>query len=177
MRKVIIDSNVLLVADNLHDDISSQCVINCVNFLEGITDSGTVVIDNSWIMLTEYQRKTKPSQPKHAGDVFLKWLHQNKGNATRVEQVAVTEKSPQIFNEFPDPDNQLDFDSDDRIFVAVANAHPEKPPIVQAADCKWLDWWRAFLEHDVEIDFICKDDVAEFYKRKFPHKELPEFPN
>jgi hypothetical protein len=71
------------------------------------------------------------------------------------------------FTNFPDDTELANFDEPDRKFVAVAAAHPKHPPILQAADSKWLDWEAALNRHCVEVDFICKADIQRFHQRKF----------
>jgi hypothetical protein len=66
------------------------------------------------------------------------------------------------------------FDAPDRKFAAVANAHPKKPLILQAADCKWLDWYGDLEEAGIQVNFICRTDVLRFYEKKFPHKPRPK---
>lgn len=172
--KVVIDTNVLLVANGKHKDVSAECQIECIKWLDKIKNHGVVVIDDGYRILGEYLHKTKPNQPKGVGDTFLKLLLQRQANNKYVEAVNIngTDK----FKEFPDAVLQDAFDPPDRKFVAVANTHVEKPPILQAADCKWLDWWQALNQHDVKVEFICKKDVCKFYKTKFPHKPEPQLP-
>lgn len=173
--KAVIDTNVLLVANEQHADISPDCVIQCVEYLRKIQDSGVVVIDDEFRILEEYQHKTNLKQPKGAGDVFLKWLLRNR-SSRYVEQVQLNEVQPDHFSEFPDAELEPAFDPPDRKFVAVASAHPDKPPIWQAADCKWLDWWPALRQHGVNIEFLCPEDACRFYRSKFPGKPVPSLP-
>lgn len=105
--------------------------------------SGITVIDDGYRILGEYQHKTSLNPPKGVGDIFLKWLLREAGSTKRVEQVSLTETTENFFAEFPDPVLEGKFDAPDRKFAAVAHVHAEKPPIWQAADCKWLDWWPA----------------------------------
>jgi len=174
--KAVIDTNVLLVANGQHDDVSLNCMIECVRRLQAMQKSGITVIDDGFRILGEYQNKTYPNQPKGVGDVFLKWLLQNQSNAARVELVALTETANNCFLEFPDPSLEPNFDVPDRKFAAVANAHPHKPPVWQAADCKWLDWWPSLQEKGVKVDFLCPDDACSFYCNKFPNNPLPALP-
>jgi hypothetical protein len=171
--KVVIDTNVLLVANGQHADISTDCVTECVYRLLAIEKTGVVVIDESFLILGEYQQKTRLNPPKGVGDVFLKWLLRQVGNATWVEQVKLTETAENCFVEFPDPTLELAFDAPDRKFAAVAYAHPDKPHIWQAADCKWLDWTGALQKKGVHVEFLCLDDACDFYRNKFPNKPLP----
>lgn len=114
--------------------------------------------------------------PKGVGDLFLKWLMRNAGNSARVEQLTLTEVAEHCFAEFPDSALELVFDASDRKFAAVAHAHPAKPPVWQAADCKWLDWWQPLKAKGISVDFLCPDDACKFYRKKFPKKPRPLMP-
>jgi len=71
------------------------------------------------------------------------------------------------FEEFPaDQALEDDFDPDDRKFVAVANAHPEKPPILEAADSKWLGWEAKLALHGIRLEFLCRDELEAIRERK-----------
>jgi hypothetical protein len=171
---VVIDTNVLLIANRSHNAVSPKCVAECAERLQQIKVAGVVVIDSGWRILGEYAQKTRPNQPKGAGDVFLKWLLQNRTNRQRVHQVTITEvpKTAQ-FAEFPDQALQAEFDPADRKFAAVANAHADRPPILQAGDCKWVDWSERLALAGVRVEFLCKEDVCRFYLAKFPDKQAP----
>lgn len=174
--KVVIDTNVLLVANQQHADVSDACVESCVRRLQAMKDNGVVVIDDGYRILGEYQQKTRLNPPKGVGDVFLKWLLREVGNPKRVEQVALTEHSPDCFEEFPDPLLETQFDPSDRKFAAVAHAHHAKPPIWQAADSKWLNWWERLQAKGVAVEFLCPEDVCQFFHSKFPGKPVPALP-
>lgn len=177
MGKVVIDTNVLLVANQQHAEVSPECIAQCVLHLQAIQGGrGIVVVDDGFRILGEYQHKTRLNPPKGVGDVFLKWLLRNAGNSKYVNQVRITELAKNEFAEFPGSALQPRFDAPDRKFAAVANAHPQKPPIWQAADCKWLDWWRELAAAGVQVEFLCSDDACRFYQNKFPGQALPELP-
>lgn len=173
---VVVDTNVLLVANGRHADVSPDCVETCVQRLLDLQAGGTVVVDDGFRILGEYHHKTQLNPPKGVGDVFLKWLLRNVGNPQRVHTVAITEPAADRFDEFPDATLQDDFDPPDRKFAAVANAHPDKPPILQAADCKWLDWWAALAAQGVAVEFLCPTDACRFYANKFPTRPTPALP-
>lgn len=177
MNKAVIDTNVLLVANNKHDEASPECVIASTQRLQAMQKSGVTVIDDAFRILGEYQHKTQPNAPKGVGDVFLKWLLRSRANPQRVHQVPITETAEDEFEEFPDHELQQSFDPPDRKFVAVANAHPDKPPVLQAVDCKWLDWWPALEKQGVQIQFLCPDDACRYYRNKFPAKPVPDLPD
>jgi hypothetical protein len=173
--KAVIDTNVLLVANGQHPDVSEDCVMECVTRLQSMQRAGIVVIDDGHRLLGEYLHKTSLNPPKGVGDIFLKWLLRQAGTA-QVEQVTLNESAQDRFAEFPDPALEPLFDAPDRKFAAVANAHPDKPTIWQATDCKWLDWWHALQAKGIKVDFLCPADVCSYYKNKFPEHPAPKLP-
>ena len=66
------------------------------------------------------------------------------------------------FDEFPDDPALKRFDEDDRKFIAVARAHPDKPPILQAVDSKWLNFRDALHQKGVRVEDLCPEDVQRF---------------
>lgn len=176
MRRAVIDTNVLLVANDNHEGVSEQCIIACIETIGEIRRRGVVVIDDEWKILGEYHHKLNPNkgQPE-PGDAFLKWLLQRQANPAHVAQVSVTESAPDWFEEFPDHDLQMKFDPPDRKFIAVAASDGGNPHVFQAADCKWLSWWPQLTEVGVRFRFVCLEDVKRFYRGKFdgPIPELP----
>ena len=174
--KAVIDTNVLLVANGQHPDVSAACVATCVERLQTMQAEGTVVLDNGHRILGEYLHKTQANRPRGVGDLFLKWLLRNEANPQRVEQVTLTETGEGGFAEFPGAELQEHFDPSDRKFAAVAHAHPDHPPIWQAADSKWLDWWPALAAGGVRVDFLCPQDACRFHHDKFPGQPTPALP-
>lgn len=176
MTTVVIDTNVLLVAEGQHEDISDTCRKACTNSLTTIRENNVVVLDDGYRILNEYQNKIDTKRGKGVGAAFLKWLFQNLANPRHVQQVHVNESKADQFKEFPLTALESQFDRSDRKFPAVANAHPAKPPILQAADCKWLDWWKTLEAAGIRVEFVCLDDVKRFYEKKFPSKQKPIHP-
>jgi hypothetical protein len=174
--KAIIDTNVLRVASGQHAEASPDCVAQCVQHLLAMKRSGITVIDDGYRILREYLKNPALMKTNAVGGQFLKWLLQNQGNPVRVEQVSLTETAEDCFAEFPEPALEPIFDAPDRKFAAVAHAHPDKPPVWQATDCKWLDWWPALAVRGVRVEFLCPTDVCRFHTAKFPESPTPELP-
>jgi hypothetical protein len=172
VKKVVVDTNILLVANGQHQDISLDCEDECIHLLTRLQKHGVTVLDDDFRILGEYQHKTSLNPPKGVGDVFLKFLLREQGNQKRVEQVTITEVSTNIFKEFPDNNLQPQFDAPDRKFAAVANAHPDKPPILQAADCKWLD---SFVLR-MPVNFIPTSFQASPFRLCQRNNEIPRRP-
>jgi len=163
----IIDTNVILVANDQHSDVGPDCVIACALRLQAIMSGQRIALDEDREILREYQNKTSPNTPKRVGDAFVKWALQNNANPKRCDLVVLTPHDDRGYDSFPE-DTRLDnFDPPDRKFVAVAAAHEEHPTILQAADSKWLDWEPALQEHGISVEFLCPADIKRFHDNKF----------
>ena len=109
-----------------------------------------------------------PNGSPTPGNAFLKWLLQ----AQQITWVTITPTNAESnkFAEFPPDDGLVNsFDPEDRKFVAVANAHPDKPPILESADSKWLGWENQLKAHGINVEMICRRELEEIHKRKTNH--------
>ncbi len=163
---VVVDTNVILVANRQHKDVSEACVAACAARLAAIMHDGRVAIDDGYRILGEYQNKTNPNAGRRAGDIFLKWLLRNNANAARCDRVPLLDHPERGFESFPNEARLASFDPPDRKFVAVAAAHGDKPSILQAADSKWLGWKAALAAYGVTVEFLCPADIAGFDSNK-----------
>lgn len=167
MSAAVVDTNVILVANGQHQDVSPECVKCCALALDELMRQGKLVLDDQFRIVGEYLHKTQPKKGSRPGDAFVKWALRNRDNVARVDVVSLQEHPERGFETFPDDAELARFDEPDRKFVAVANAHPDKPPVLQAADSKWLDWSAALKRHGVSVEFLCESDIARFHKNKF----------
>ena len=157
---VIVDTNVAVVANGQSPQASSNCIDTCIHRIEGIIrGEEKLVLDNGWIILGEYLRNLRSSGEPGAGDRLLRWVLANKDKLCDLVPITPINGSENEFEEFPDDPALNDFDPDDRKFIAVARAHPESPPILQAVDSGWWDFRDAFRRHGVTVAFICEDDI------------------
>jgi hypothetical protein len=169
MSAVVIDTNVLLVADGQGKHMSDACRIECEARLKGVQANEQTVLDEGWHILGEYHHKLNPNQSPTPGSAFIKWLLQRQGMQQHVSWVSITSTNAEKtkFAEFP-PDAALEeaFDPADRKFVAAANAHAEKPPILESADSKWLGWEANLGVHGIRLEILCRCELEEIRKRK-----------
>ena len=160
---VVVDTNVVVVANGRSEQASSDCVETCGERLEEIMRGEVkLVLDNRWIILREYMQNLQ-SNGADVGDRFLGWILVNKDTQCDLISIAPVDGSENEFEEFPDDPALEGFDPDDRKFIAVACAHPEKPPILQAVDSQWWDFRDAFRRNGVTVEFICKDDIQRLH--------------
>jgi len=167
--KFVVDTNVAVVANGKSDQASPECVSTCAVRLRELMRKGRLVLDDGRRILREYMANIGRSggQPM-PGDAFLKWVHTNYSNPERCELVQITPRnsSETDFVEFPDDPQLSNFDKNDRKFVAVAAAHPDKPPILQAVDTKWWEMKEPLRRAGITVDFLCEKDVRSILHRK-----------
>ena len=166
---VIVDTNVPLVAKGL-SDASDECVALCVEELERILDGERcVVLDMGDRILEEYMHQLSFSGQPTVGDAFLKWLFSNQAVEGCCEKVEITvlSEEEQLFQEFPTDPALATFDRSDRKFVAVACAHPSRPPILQATDAKWVGWAVPLSRAGIQVQFVCEHEIRAKYAENF----------
>ena len=173
MDAVIVDTNVIVIANDADDDDRRDCRERCQDRLMQIRfDGEKVVVDDERRILEEYERNADPNTKKGIGDLFVKRLLQNLGNPDICPVVHITplNENETDFEEFPTDDALSDFDPDDRKFIAVAIAYEDvyqqKASLLQAADSQWYGFREALAKNGLIIEFICEDYIRYLYERR-----------
>lgn len=169
MGTVILDTNVIVIANGMSPQASCDCVRRCWERLDQILKgSEKVVLDYEEQILGEYRRNLKEGGrlQRRRGDLFLQWLKRNQWNPEKCSLVHITSLAGNgtDFAEFPDEDKSLrKFHKKDRKFIAVALAHQqdvgETPTILLAIDKGWLPFMDALATHGVNVDLICEENI------------------
>ena len=164
----VVDTNVAVVADRRGAE-SYGCASSCGKALLNIRSSGVLILDQGRKIITEYFKRCTPFGQPGLGSAFVKWAHDNQGRPDLVQAIRITPRPDDAndFEEFPRHDGLADFDPSDRKFVAVANAHPDRPSILQATDSKWWRCKHALLDCDIRVEFLCPNEIKKVYQRKF----------
>jgi len=155
----VVDTNVPVLANERAVDVL-QCAAACAQALNEITKFGLLVLDDGDQIFAEYKRYPKFSGQPGAGDIFFKWLSDNRYKPDRVAQVPLVQDPalPGEFAVFPEDPALATFDHSDRKFVAVVLTHPEKPPVLNATDSDWWDYREALHTHGVKVRFVCGEE-------------------
>lgn len=169
-NKCLVDTNVPKTANLATNpaEIPSElttCVLNCVEAIEHVVKNGGLVIDSGDEIFSEYRQNLSMSGQPGIGDRFMKWVHDNRWKFPDEDRVPIT-KNNDSYNEFPRYIGLSDFDRSDKKFIAVANAHPQKPPVLQATDSKWWGWKDALVQVGIIVNFLCPDYVKAKYVEK-----------
>jgi hypothetical protein len=146
-------------------DVPNECILECIRQIQNITRNGGLVIDDAGEIFNEYISNLSLSGQPGVGDSFAKWVHDHQWNPKNVDRVAIS-KNGNSYDEFPCHEGLNNFDNSDRKFVAVANGHPAKPPILQATDSKWWGWNDALTEVGITVLFLCPAYAEAKYTEK-----------
>jgi len=170
-KKCLVDTNVPINANlatnpDPGSDVPDECVLACVEAIDHVIKKGGLVLDSNDEIFTEYRSNLSLSGQPGVGDGFMKWVHDNRWQFPDVDRVTIT-KNGNSYDEFPEHDGLTQFDNSDRKFIAAANAHPAKPPVLQATDSKWWGWKDALQEVGITVRFLCSDYVESKYQEKF----------
>jgi hypothetical protein len=169
-RKCLVDTNVPKTANlathpDPFSDVSETCVLACIEAVEHVIKKRGLIIDAGDEIFDEYRQQVSMKGQPGVGDRFMKWVHDNRWSLPASQRVTVT-KNGDSYDEFPVHGGLKDFDKSDRKFVAVANAHPDKPPILQATDSKWWGWKDSLAEVGIAVTFLCPEYVEAKYAEK-----------
>lgn len=168
-KKCLVDTNVPINANlandpaNIPDELVA-CVENCRVAIDHVMKN-KFVIDSGDEIFVEYLNNLSLSGCKGVGNAFMKWVNDHRHNPEYCDRVAIR-RNGNSYDEFPTHDGLNNFDKSDRKFVAAANAHVEKPPILQATDSKWWGWKDALGEVGITVQFLCPEYVEAKYAEK-----------
>lgn len=169
---VIIDTNVICEAGKTnyetYDALAVRCAEKCTDFIFKFINSpaSRLALDTNWEIVKEYQRNISGSGQPTLADSFMRWLYTYLAKIPMEDLVNIQKQNEDSYGMFPADDRLASFDPPDRKFVALANAHPSHPPIVQGTDCKWWGFKDIFKEYGIEIHFLCEDYIKEAFQRK-----------
>ena len=159
MAEVIIDTNVLAVAEGMHASASDSCRAACVGLLKRVEEGTVVVADTGDLILSQYVQAMEAANTAGIGVKLAKrlWRERNGGIVCRQVEITQSEAPESGFGEVPEI--LQDFDDDDLMFVAVARADPENSPLYQALDEQWWERRNDFLAGGVDLQFLCSPDL------------------
>lgn len=156
-----IDENVIAVANDagrvsrgeqlLCPQADDECRLACIEALYEATQTGTVLLDDAGLILTYYRRKASMSGQPGTGDAFLMSVYRNSYNPHRVQRVSL----PQVHGwGLPQAFVDSGFDTDDMIYIALADAAPPAR-VINAVDSDYTEFGGAIAGLGVEVLQLC----------------------
>jgi hypothetical protein len=157
MGSNIIETNILIVANQPNHEAGEDCHAACRRFLfDIIQQQRRIAIDFEGHIFREYFTHANLKGQPGLGDMFFRWLHERQGFEHIVEQVPIDAIDlPEALN---------GFDKSDLKFVQTATGCRHKPAIIHnATDSDWLFFEQTtarkmYLEQaEVSINQLCPE--------------------
>lgn len=169
-KKCLVDTNVpktanLAIQPDPDSDVPDICVRACIEAVRHVIKNRGLVIDAGDEIFDEYRHQLSMKGQPGMGDLFMKWVHDNRWGLPEVDRVTIT-KNGDSYDQFPSHKGLESFDRSDRKFVAVANGHSKKPPILQATDSKWWGWKESLAKVGITVFFLCPEYAEAKYAEK-----------
>ena len=133
--RVVVDTNVLIVANRNNKETDSDCERACIEaLLEATRGKRITLLDTSNLIMDEYSTHCRYRREPGVGDMFFKFLYDHQwSEESTIEQVAIQETLDKDGGFANLPPNDLD--PNDRKFLAVAKAGDGR--VVNATDSDW----------------------------------------
>jgi hypothetical protein len=157
MRAAVVDTNVLIVANEGSEHATPECILASIDALSALRRSGLVALDDHFLILDEYRRHVSLGGQPGVGDGFLRHLYDNLYNCAVCRLVMITPIEDGSFAEFPSDQRLARFDRDDRKFVVVALCCEPIAEILNATDTDWWNYREALGLNGVDVRFLCPD--------------------
>jgi hypothetical protein len=157
MRAAVVDTNVLIVANEASDHVEIDCVLAAIDALSALRRSGIVALDDGFLILDEYREHASLAGQPGVGDEFLRHLYDNLYNEAACRLIKITTVEDHTFEEFPTDERLANFDRNDRKFVAVALGCEPIAEVLNATDTDWWHHREALEDHGIEVRFLCSE--------------------
>ena len=168
-NKCIVDTNVLIMANEdvaCADKDALECIEACCNEIENICCYGKLILDTDGEIENEYRKHLRPEGSPGLGDYFYKWVHDYGYNPQYCLRLKIN-KVGNSYREFPEDEDLSTFDLSDRKFVALACVDNKEAIILEAKDCKWLNFKEIFTRLQIKVRFINENYLRKIYRKKF----------
>lgn len=147
---VIIDTNVLVVANGQNDHVSQDCSDACVEFVAQVCRDKHVILDADDEVRKEYAGVLKTARPYGIGAMLLFQILQQR----RVKLVEIIRSVEGNYVDFPIDPALASFDRSDRKFAALGKK--TRVPVTNAADSDWKKFERPLRLHGIHVIQLCK---------------------
>jgi len=138
MSEVIVDTNVVVIANRQNVAVRESCADACVVFLSIAQSQHIILVDLGDEIRAEYARALRTGRPYQLGAQFLIHVLQHQHNTTRVKRVQLAKTAGGDFADFPEAPELAGFDRSDRKFAALSRK--TGVPVTNAIDSDWADY-------------------------------------
>lgn len=153
MTDVIIDTNVVVVANRQNPDVRENCIDACRKFLSTAHSDCVVLIDNDDEIKKEYLAGIDLKKSHELGARFVFHLLQNQYNEKHFRRIKLFKDDGNNYIVFPGIPALINFDQSDRKFAALALK--EQTPVTNATDSDWAHFRAPLADNGIEVNFLC----------------------
>ncbi len=152
---LVVDTNVLKVAEGLHPNASDACRAACIELLRRLEAGAIAGVDSAGEITTEYIVSLREAKTAGLGVKMAKRLHRRRRDVAVCREVELTpiDEPPGSYEEVPE--SLRDFDIDDQKFLGVAAADEGRPQVFTAVDNEWWERKQHFVDAGLDIQFLC----------------------
>src|SRR5438552_2682385 len=129
---VVVDTNVLAVAEGMNDSASPECVLACRTLLRRISEGLQIGVDTGDLVLREYIDALSASRSAGIGVKLARLLWRTRYDTRVCHRVSLTDTDPPPGSFAEVPAGLRDIDVDDHKFIAVSVAEGTPRPLFQA---------------------------------------------
>ncbi|WP_373212751.1 hypothetical protein [Ruminococcus sp. 5_1_39BFAA] len=169
MNRIILDTNVPAKASVAPDSCPNEELKMqraCMEYVGKLTmgQEKKLVLDLGHEIWKEYHNNV--CKDSNMGKLFFRWLYNYYAAILPQDHIKLDKDENGQYVDYPYDSETKEFDESDKKFVALANAHAEKPPIIEAADGKWLGYEEAFAKYGIHIEFLDREYAQKMYEQK-----------
>lgn len=166
----VIDTNVPVMAGksvSQLDPSELECALACLNFLRSLMsrEENRIAVDLDYYIIKEYKDNLEKREHGNGfSNEFLKWTYA----CIKADESPLTKlnKVGESYLEYPTNELLDKFDPSDKKFIALSNAHPQNPPIVEGSDCKWWGIVDVLESFGIGVIFPCESYIRSKYEQK-----------
>lgn len=163
MSDVIIDTNVVVVANHQNLKVMPDCVAACIQFLIEARNNHVVLLDDGDEIRGEYAHAVRMGRPYQLGAQFLIHVVQHQFNPAHARRVNLGKVGASDFADFPTALELAAFDPSDRKFAALAKK--TGIAVTNAIDSDWANHLASLNAHDIAVNFLCGSDTTKWHKK------------
>lgn len=155
--KVVIDTNVTIAANGKDTHAGADCQLKCIQMLEDTYNKKNIIfLDDSELIFSEYSQYLSYKGQPGVGDIFFKYLHDQKYSNDCIQLVKITPGDDRRgFLELPE--NNLD--RSDQKFLAVAKVTGSK--IINALDTDWSEQSELLANLELSVKELCSENLKK----------------
>ena len=155
--RIVVDTNVLVVANGNNDQADHKCELACIKALEEAkAGKHAVLLDASNLIMDEYEANCSHIR-KPFGNAFFKYLHDFEHSSKKIIHIPI-EETPNEEGGFANlPPNK--FHKNDRKFLAVAKAGDGR--VMNATDKHWTEHADFIDSMGVQVLELCKQCLKQ----------------